>query len=692
MKVIHQVLMAIVLVATCSLPAVGQQQKAQLKLIGAAVGDSVVLRWAVANQAGWMPALVSGFMLERTVLDSKNKVVGKAAQLLSGDTIHPWSYNSLEQRLNRLDTFAVLAAQCLYGKTMRTIQPGDDLIGALQQAGEEADNRHGYALMAADFSAHAADLLGLRWVDRDVKKGNKYVYTLRCAALNGQVWSDTAIYIVKPEEYAPVQAMSPPTLIPGEKLIGISWKKEAHLTAYYVERSEDGVHFHRLNNTPYLDWTPRERSVQDSLTWIDSVKVNYKPFYYRVLGINPFAMLTPPSASVKGYASDQTPPPAVQFIQGENPTEGVVRLQWTNPETTEPLQGLVIASTTDPTLPYTRVNQELLPADITSFEDKKAWPIGVNYYSVGLVDTAGNIGWSPETPVVMNDFAPPAQPTGLQGTIDTAGNVRLSWSFGADIDLKGYQVYAANQIDHEYIPLSSNLVEDTTFEYQINLYNLTEHIYYKVKAFDYHLKASVFSEVLEIKKPDIIPPDAPVFDDYKLTGNGVYLHWRPASSKDLQSQRILRRKPGGEWEPIAQLTKETVSYTDTLLQSGQMWEYAIQAIDDAGLFSLPAFPVTVKIPPSGKKQSVAQLRGYWDEDKKRIRLEWELTAPACARVLIYRGFNNGGLEMLQSADQSVTRFEDPKTTYPGTYAYALRPIYPDGTEGPLTEIITIRKP
>ena len=145
-----------------------QAQKAQLKLIGAAIGDSVVLRWAVANQPGWMPALVSGFILERTVLDSKNKVVGKPAQRLSPDTIHPWPYSSLETRMNRRDTFAMLAAQCLYGESMRTVQPADDFIGALQQAGDEADNRYGYAQMAADFSAHAADLLGLRLVVRDV--------------------------------------------------------------------------------------------------------------------------------------------------------------------------------------------------------------------------------------------------------------------------------------------------------------------------------------------------------------------------------------------------------------------------------------------------------------------------------------------------------------------------------------------
>ncbi|MBL7828046.1 MAG: fibronectin type III domain-containing protein [Saprospiraceae bacterium] len=669
-----------------------QAQKAQLKLIGAAIGDSVVLRWAVANQPGWMPALVSGFILERTVLDSKNKVVGKPAQRLSPDTIHPWPYSSLETRMNRRDTFAMLAAQCLYGESMRTVQPADDFIGALQQAGDEADNRYGYAQMAADFSAHAADLLGLRWVDRDVKPGKKYLYTLYCAALDGQVWSDTAWYVIKPEEHVPLEPMPAPTLISGEKEIAISWKKLPNYSGYYVERSNDGVHFKRLNQTPYMDWTPKERSVSDTLSWIDSVGINYKPFYYRVSGISPFALVSPPGQVAKGNASDKTPPPAILELRAENPTEGVVELTWETPPLLEPLRGIVVARTTDPVIPYTWLNQEVLPAQTTRFTDKQAWPYGTNFYTVGLVDTAGNIAWSNEYPVVMTDFAPPAQPFGLQGRIDTAGQVFLSWNLGADPDLKGYQIYAANQADHAFLPLSQTLIEDTVFQYKIDLYNLTEHIYYKVKAFDHHLKASVFSEALEVKKPDIIPPDAPVFDDYKLTENGVYLHWRPASSKDLQSQRLLRRKSEGQWDVVAQMPATTTAYTDTLLQAGQMWEYALQAVDDAGLLSEPSFPIKIKTPPSGKKQGVTQLRGRWDEDKKRIRLDWELTSTPCERVLIYRGFNDGGLEMLQSAGQSVTHFEDPKTIYPGLYAYALRPIYPDGTEGPLTEIITIRKP
>lgn len=687
-----RILLLLAFACTAATAARAQAPKATLHLIGTAAGDSVVLRWAVANQPGWMPALISGFILQRTELDSKNRVVGKAAQRMTKDTIRPWTYASLERRLNRRDTFALLAAQCLYGETMRTIQPDDDLIGALQQAGDEADNRYGYALMAADFSAHAADILGLRWVDRNVKKGNKYIYTLHCAATNGQIWSDTALFVIKPDEIGPMQPLPAPVLTPAEKQIAVSWKRDVHFTAYFVERSEDGVHFTRLNKTPFMDWTPNYRPVSDTLTWIDSVKVNYKSFYYRISGIDPFARISPPSAIVKGYGLDQTPPVPPLALQGENPEEGVVRLSWQLQPQTETVRGMVVARTTDPTIPFTWLNQETLPPGTASFSDTQAWKYGTNYYTVGILDTAGNIGWTPPVPVVMRDFAPPVQPAGLHGSIDTSGNVQLAWALGPDPDLKGYQVYVANQADHAFIPLSDTILEDTVYRYRIDLHNLTEHIYYKIKAFDQNLKESVFSDMLALNKPDIMAPDAPALDDYKVTGNSVYLHWRTASAKDLAAQRLLRRAPGTAWETLAQLPKEAASYTDTLLQAGQVLEYAVQSEDDAGLLSEPCFPVTVKIPPAVKKPGVSQFHAYWDNSKKRVRLEWELTSPKCSRILIYRGFNEGGLQMFDSLDAVETGFEDRKTPYAGAYAYALKPIYPDGTEGPLTEIITIRKP
>ncbi len=669
------------------LSSIHGQSRAHLRLIGAAIGDSVVLRWAVANDDAWPRANIAGYLLERTELDLKNKVVGRSLQRITPDTIRPWSYKTLEQKVNRKDTFALLAAQCLYGKAMRTTTVSGDLIAALKEADTDLSNRHGFALIAADLSAQAADLLGWRWVDRDIKKGHKYLYLLHCAPLAGQAMSDTAMYMIKPEEYLPLAAPAPPVLIGSEGHISLVWEKQPQFSAYYPERSTDGVHFQRLTEKPYMEWIPRERPNRDSISYVDSVGVNYKRFYYRLVGINPFAQLTPPSAVSSSMAIDRTPPPAPEDVQLENIGEQQVKLSWRNPSGTEIVQGIVIGKTPEPSTPVVRITETLLPPGTTEFTDESAWQFGTNFYTVGLVDTAGNIGWSSLMYVVMKDAGAPLQPRGLKGSIDTSGLVKLSWSLGADYDLKGYNLYFANQADHVFIPLADTLITDTVFQYRIDLNNLTEHIYFKIKAFDYNLKESAASDVLELTKPDLVAPDAPVFDDYKVTENSVYLHWRPASSSDLAAQRLLRRNAGSTWTTLATLSLEIRAWTDTLLAAGQSWEYAIQAVDDAGLLSEPSFPVGVKIPAASKKKNVLGLKASWDEAKNQIQLNWQPDA-VCDHLLIYRADGDNGLELWAKVPGTATSFSD-KPLRAGKFTYALKPQYAGGGEGFLSEQVVV---
>ena len=499
--------------------------------------------------------------------------------------------------------------------------------------------------------------------------------------------SDTAMYMIKPEEYLPLTAPEPPVLIGSEGHISLVWEKQPQFSAYYPERSTDGVHFQRLTEKPYMEWVPRERAGRDSVTLVDSVGVNYKSFYYRLVGINPFAQLTPPSLVVAGMAVDRTPPPAPENVQLENIGEQQVKLSWSNPSLTEPVQGIVIGKTPEPSTPVVRITETLLPPGITEFTDESAWQFGTNFYTIGLVDTAGNIGWTSLMYVVMKDAGAPVQPRGLQGSIDTSGLVKLWWNLGADYDLKGYNLYFANQADHVFVPLADTLITDTVFQYRIDLNNLTERIYFKIKAFDYNLKESAASEILELTKPDIVPPDAPVFDDYKVTENEVYLRWRPASSSDVVAQRLLRRAAGSTWTTLATLAPEARSWTDTLLTAGQSLEYAMLAVDDAGLLSEPSFPVGVKIPASSKKRKVTGLSASWEEDKKQVQLNWRSDV-VCDHLLIYRADGKNGLELWAKVPGNTSSFSD-KPLHSGTFTYALKPVYLNGGEGFLSETVAV---
>jgi uncharacterized protein len=667
------------------------QPHAQLRLIAAGIGDSVVLRWAVANTDAWLAANQAGYIVERTTLDANNKIKGKLRQRIHhSGTIYPWPYASLEKRLRASDTLSLIAAQCLYGKSFRSITVSDDLIGAMREKQEEQEQRHGFALIAADLSPKAADLLGWRWVDHDIKPGYKYIYQVHCGLLEGKVMSDTAHFVIKPDDQIPPLPPQAPVSVWLEKTVSLHWKKQTNLSAWHIERSEDGKNFSRITRFPYMEWQQPEVNLKDSLAYVDSIGVNYKRFYYRLVGITPFGQYTPPSAVVVGMGIDQTAPPAPFGLRALNPAPGKVALSWEIPAPEEPLRGLVVARAPDISGPFELLHQGMLPADTRQFTDEKVWQFGANFYAVGLMDTAGNVGWAQQTYAVMTDFAPPMAPEGLKGSIDTTGKVRLHWPPGTDYDLKGYQVYFANQADHTFVPLLDSLLTDTVMEYQLPLNNLTEHIFFRIKAFDENWKESSFSEPLMLKKPDKTAPDAPVFEQYQVSETGIFLQWRPSVAADASRQRLLRRTPSTEnWSEIIVLPMTADRFTDTTARAGEYWEYSLQTEDDAGLRSPTAFPLTLKMPVSGKKKTIRGLVAIWNREQKTAELSWN-TEQTCAYVLVYRAVGEGPMEMIARVE--ANRYSDRRLTAPGLYRYAVKPFYPDGTESLLSEAVPLQKP
>ncbi|GLR20037.1 hypothetical protein GCM10007940_46530 [Portibacter lacus] len=70
----------------------------------------------------------------------------------------------------------------------------------------------------------------------------------------------------------------------------------------------------------------------------------------------------------------------------------------------------------------------------------------------------------------------------------------------------------------DYLPFSH-------FVDSISLKTLIKNIYYCVIAIDYSYNQSEASEILEVKRPDIIPPEASIFTDYNVSEEGISFKW-----------------------------------------------------------------------------------------------------------------------------------------------------------------------
>jgi hypothetical protein len=141
--------------------------------------DSIVIRWAPATQVAWLSGNRHGYIIERFVVAREGKPValaGQQAQRLIATPIRPVAEAQMEQMAVKDDKVA-LVKEAIYSKEFQVTAPEKGIGDFIINQGE-ADMRFGFMLLAADLSPAAANAAGLRFVDRSVKKGERYAYKI----------------------------------------------------------------------------------------------------------------------------------------------------------------------------------------------------------------------------------------------------------------------------------------------------------------------------------------------------------------------------------------------------------------------------------------------------------------------------------------------------------------------------------
>jgi hypothetical protein len=669
-----------------------------LYLLAKNYGDSVVLRWAPTEPVFWKAANRVGYVIRRYQLEGTKPSRNQTSMALTPQPIKPWTKEEWKLRYKPGDTLAAVAAQILYGKSIQAASPKKGVsMQEAMDATTDLNNRHAYAVLLADQSALVANGLGMRFVDRSFEKGKNYVYAVYSLVNAKQYQSDTAVAFVKTSEILPTPAMPEVIVEQIDHAVKFSWdRRQAGIffTSYYLERSEDkGKTFHRVNQQAFVQPSRGDQPLTSPpIMYIDSLPKNYQPYVYRIYGITPFGEKGQPTKNLPVMGYDKTAPLPPQQVIAENTKGNDVRLRWQKKDQESDFAGFMVGKSSNVDGPFAPLNLKLLPKTATEFLDTGAVASGTNYYVIAALDTAHNAGLSSPAYVIMKDSLPPPKPTGLAGKIDTTGIVKLHWKWSKEPDLYGYLVYYANAKDHTFTPLAKDFVVDSTFTDSISLRNLTEKIYYRIVAFDKNRNPSPYSDILELKKPDKIPPVSAVFTGFQVTDTSVVMNWTPSSSEDLAAQILYRRLPGSTdstWVEYARLDKRQSNFTDRKVKKLTSYEYSLVAVDDDGLRSAKSFPMNVSVYDSGIRKKIEDFSAIKSPDGKGIVLLWNYPVKDNYRLVIYRSFNNGGLFTYQSVTADKASFVD-KSIQKGSYAYAIKAIYKDGGESPLTKPVQIK--
>jgi len=644
----------------------------KIALISKHYGDHIGLRWAPTDAKWWFYGINEGYAIYRKDLsDPKNPYE------LIIDTLKPWSLERMEEWFVQYpeDRAIALPYQTIY----QDWENSSGMEGNFEDLYEKNlyfKQRFETTILTADIYPIVAEAAGLSFKDKHIDPEKMYSYRVEFNYGDYQ-----AAYSVVRQW----QIMDRPILhdaIEKENAITLSWDKKLNgstYTAFYVERSEDGQSFDRLNEFPYVHGVSEDVGSQPYTLFTDHVE-NYQLYYYRIVGIDPFGDESLPSEVILARGKDRTPPlvtiPKVQMSEDGKSN----KIIWSHDPLDELRQAFIYKKdhAQEAKIVYQSDDYAGFSFEV---EDHQVLEGMTDYYLV-LVDTAGNYAQSQRASLYRKDETPPLAPQNLKAEVDTTGNIILSWDQGPDNDIIGYYIYSADRKYDNFIKLNQEKYPFRIYRDSVNMELLTEKRFYKIAAIDKGGNIGDYSEILEVKRPDKIPPSPALFYDYRVDTAGIFLGLIPSSSQDVAAHRIYRKKAQEkEWEIIAEFDKKPPQlFLDNQVEPNQKYIYKWIAIDDSKLESSAAQSTLHLTAFDTRTTYIPLVRTNTSGDF--LKLEFGQTIPGSDyRIQIVRSKGNAPYKTLTTIENAYA-YEDRSVPLnlekDYTNKYKIRILYKDG--------------
>lgn len=650
---------------------------AKVQLISKHYQEEIVLRWAPTDAKWWYYGIKEGFEISRREVSDPN-----SEYTVLEENYLPWSEDRMVQWYtdHPEDEAIIVALQTIHRNWEDTYYEGGG-IEAMFEKNTVFNQRHQMTLLAADIHAIVADAAGLRYVDKTIENDKVYSYRVRY----NKSKSHQAFSIVKNRSN-----FNKPVLfevLEKENAIQLKWDKamhQKHYTSYFIERSKDGKSYTRLNELPYIQALGEKISERKYMVYTDSI-ANYESYYYRLVGIDAFGDLSEPSVPELVKAMDRTPPEVGDLKAKKTDDEKQVALSWEHNDIKE--LGKVIVYK----------NSQLAKAELVcEFETNiKSTCIdenpqeGMNDYHLVLVDTVGNFAQSNRASVYFKDKTPPQPPVNLKADVDTMGRIILTWDDGPDNDILAYYIFSADHKGKNFIKLNPRKHHYRIYVDSVGTQLLTQKRYYKIAAMDRGGNIGEYSEILEVDRPDKIPPAPALFYNYRVEEEGVYMGLMASSSRDVVEHNLYRKKKGtNDWKIIKTYGKEVPPiYLDKEFESNITYTYKFLAKDNVGLES-DEKPSKLTITASDiRTRYTPQLNLRKVDEGTEIALAGNIPGDNY-RIEIIRSIKGGkfkSLTILQKGKSFIDRYKGKISDNIKPVTYKARILYKDGKRSKYSE-------
>ena len=653
----------------------------QIAITARPTKDSITLRWAPLTFNAWQAGNNTGYKVERYTLSRNGILLDQPEKIILRHSIQPLPEHAWED-LVRENKYAAIEAQALFGDVFEVDLKQSDIFSIVNKV-HENEQRYAFALFCADMVPTVAKAAGLWFTDYEVNEGEKYLYRV---LINTQESVRGSIYIGTEDLY---ELPRPQNLKADfeENLVSLRWDKNAatHYTAYILERSENGRDYKRISDTPLVTVSPGDQEDGRHEYAMDTLKHHSITYYYRVKGLTPFGDESLPSNAVSGSVA-----PVVERVpyitSAENIQNSFIRVEWDFPASSNvAIRGFDLQRSPNPQGLFSSIASELIPPEVRLYQDLS--PMQVNYYRIIAQGLDGEFYPSHIFFAQLIDSIPPARPADLKANAMDDGKIHLSWRPNDESDIYGYRVYKAYHQSEELAQVTSAPITRASFSDTIDLNTLNESVYYSVMAIDNNQNHSPLSALLKVTLPDKTRPQPPVLLPLESDREGILLSWVPGGSEDITGYRIYRKSQASQsWELVRTMPAGSDSIYYHKDKGGpDIAYYTIVSVDDAGLESPPAHPVTGSRVQT-LRPAITWRRPRINREDNQLTISWNHSQSNIQTFRLYRAVDTSPPVLFKIVQGDEAEFTDD--IIPGrTYTYRIMAHFADGAKSLFSEAI-----
>lgn len=473
----------------------------------------------------------------------------------------------------------------------------------------------------------------------------------------------------------------------GNKRVDLKWKTKEFNTKYYGYELSQAINSERFSVLDTLIVNPTDTSAIEALQYIVNRQFldnNDSTYTFRLKGRDFLGLLSENYTDIigKGRVGIGASP---QIDRSVLLNTNRVLLEWSIYEQfADEVEEWRIYIGEQWAGPYSIDTLGISPG---STQVERPLPNEDNYFRVVAVDINEVEHSSFPMLVTHLDTTPPAIPTDLSGSIDSAGVVHLTWAENNESDFYGYKVFFGFDTTKEMTLAHNKALSGAIFQDTVGLKSINRSLYYKITSVDRRNNRSAFSKILALTKPDVIAPTEPNFHQHKGGPGQASLAWYRSSSGDVVNQRLFRKTLATEsqWSLIQEWGPSSIdtSYIDQDLKGLESYAYLLTVTDSSGNTSLPSNPVVVKILPVHSEVNP----GHWkvEAGQNRIIFQHNFEDQEIYEIRLFKQVGDNKPFELTKLKVGDFEFIDTSIIKGQEMIYFIQVIFDDGYRSPFSE-------